>query len=439
MSGTESRETAARDIKRLISSVVRNDWSYDRASTRDSCPARPTSSSSFSGTLSHDRKVSEWRVREFDSSSSELEPQSSDHELDLESPSALRAVGDVGAERRRKRRRQMEEEMSWNEGLRVWMDRRDEWAGARTRREIRGLEKGRVGGGKNVGRENGNDGNGVLDPRAASASFSSSSSADRVGGDDESSTLAAKTEKTEASLGVAERAKNNNVTQLRREQQDQDEEQSTAPDDETKRKGSTETSITEPEQTLSRDTAKLGACAADYQHEAIEDDEEEGYEDADDQEEEDDDDEELDELLLPVAPSFIPPTNPIRATITPSIYPSIYTKVVVQGMTPTVPVNLADLTKALVQGWKNDGEWPPKPAVASIVLEDTATVPKKDAAAPPGGEGTSRRKNSITNAMRKGLHIVSHPFHHRRGSSSYSHSYSHSHDAGSGGASGPTA
>lgn len=65
--------------------------------------------------------------------------------------------------------------------------------------------------------------------------------------------------------------------------------------------------------------------------------------------------------LLPLCPPLISSSNPIRASITPATYPAIYSKVVVQGLTPTVPINLSDVVKALVQGWKEKGEWPPKP------------------------------------------------------------------------------
>lgn len=64
--------------------------------------------------------------------------------------------------------------------------------------------------------------------------------------------------------------------------------------------------------------------------------------------------------LLPLPLPLLPPENPIRASITPAAYSSIYSKVVTQGLTPTVPVNLSDMVKILVQGWKENGEWPPK-------------------------------------------------------------------------------
>ncbi|KAK8200471.1 hypothetical protein IWZ00DRAFT_535703 [Phyllosticta capitalensis] len=66
---------------------------------------------------------------------------------------------------------------------------------------------------------------------------------------------------------------------------------------------------------------------------------------------------------LPVAPRLLA-HNPIRDSITPRSYPDIYSKIVLQSQTPKVPINLRDMTTALVQGWKADGEWPPKPGPA---------------------------------------------------------------------------
>ena len=65
------------------------------------------------------------------------------------------------------------------------------------------------------------------------------------------------------------------------------------------------------------------------------------------------------EPLLPVALPLLS-GNTIRSSITSKTYPDIYNKIVVTSRTPLVPINLADMTKALVQGWKDNGEWPPK-------------------------------------------------------------------------------
>lgn len=66
--------------------------------------------------------------------------------------------------------------------------------------------------------------------------------------------------------------------------------------------------------------------------------------------------------LVPVAPRLLA-TNPIRASITPKAYSDIFQKIVVSSRTPSVPINLADMTKALVQGWKDSDEWPPRAGV----------------------------------------------------------------------------
>ena len=64
--------------------------------------------------------------------------------------------------------------------------------------------------------------------------------------------------------------------------------------------------------------------------------------------------------LIPLYPPLLPRTHPVRAPITPAAYPALYSKIVVKSMTPTVPINLADMTSAIVQGWKADDQWPPK-------------------------------------------------------------------------------
>ncbi|KAK0513869.1 hypothetical protein JMJ35_003591 [Cladonia borealis] len=70
--------------------------------------------------------------------------------------------------------------------------------------------------------------------------------------------------------------------------------------------------------------------------------------------------------LIPLIPPLLPPTHPIRSTITPQTYPAIYSKIILQGLSPTVPINLRDIVSALVQGWKKDGEWPPKGETPTI-------------------------------------------------------------------------
>ena len=93
--------------------------------------------------------------------------------------------------------------------------------------------------------------------------------------------------------------------------------------------------------------------------------------------------------LVPLAPPILPPENPIRASIQPATYPAIYDKIIIRGLSPTVPINLKDVVHALVAGWKKDDEWPPK------------SEPEKAAAAEgPRGEGNRLARRSVGRVKR---------------------------------------
>ena len=77
--------------------------------------------------------------------------------------------------------------------------------------------------------------------------------------------------------------------------------------------------------------------------------------------------------LLPVYPPLIPTSNPVRASIKPSTYPTLYSKVVVQGLTPTVPIPLPDMVQTLINGWKDDGTWPQGGGTPSIPIINEGT------------------------------------------------------------------
>jgi hypothetical protein len=78
---------------------------------------------------------------------------------------------------------------------------------------------------------------------------------------------------------------------------------------------------------------------------AIDNDEEDEWEDSDTE--------------VPIAPPLLPPTNAMRMSITPEAYNTIFDKVVLQQLTPSCPMNLSDVVRSCVHGWKRDGEWPP--------------------------------------------------------------------------------
>ncbi|KAJ5899333.1 hypothetical protein N7495_004077 [Penicillium taxi] len=354
---SENRDTAIQEAKIFVRKAVRHDWEFPAETVT------ATASLDLVDKLSENREVVEWRFREFDTSSSDLGAQSSD--TDDSDSEVIKNSNDPETVLRRKRRRQINEEMAWNEGLRMFIARRDAWSGARTRRQIRIKEKERKIASVQADTSTASDSDDTTVPSLASPAAS-----------DAEAPVSQLTDKADTLL-ISER--------------EQEDAQSIAQDDETTHKESTETGLTVPDQTSLGEVNHSMACTID----------------------DSDSEEELDEPVIPVAPPFIPADNIVRSTITPNIYPSIYTKVVVQGMTPTVPVNLADLTNAMVQGWKADGQWPPKPAVTSIVLQDDASIPKRDTGASDGQSPPARRKNSITNTIRKVFH---NPF-HRRGPS----------------------
>lgn len=71
--------------------------------------------------------------------------------------------------------------------------------------------------------------------------------------------------------------------------------------------------------------------------------------------------------MLPI-PEPILQDNPVRAKINSATYGEIYSKIILQCRTPTVPINLADVTKACVRGWMAEGNWPPKPGAADPLI-----------------------------------------------------------------------
>ena len=77
------------------------------------------------------------------------------------------------------------------------------------------------------------------------------------------------------------------------------------------------------------------------------------------------------ETLLPIPPPLLPPQNGMRASVTPSIYSSLYDKIVVHSLQPSCPVNLSDMLRSCVVGWKRDGERPPK----SLIPAAAPTTP----------------------------------------------------------------
>jgi hypothetical protein len=85
----------------------------------------------------------------------------------------------------------------------------------------------------------------------------------------------------------------------------------------------------------------------------------------------------------------------MRASVQPSMYGSLYDKVVAQSLQPSCPVNLADMLRACVVGWKRDGEWPPK----SVYPAPAAQTPNAEVLAMRQRKAQQQRnKNAAANA-----------------------------------------
>ncbi|KAL7806234.1 hypothetical protein V8C44DRAFT_339333 [Trichoderma aethiopicum] len=102
------------------------------------------------------------------------------------------------------------------------------------------------------------------------------------------------------------------------------------------------------------------------------------------------------ETLLPIPHPILPPNNSFRASITPSIYLSLYDKVILNNLQPSCPINLADMIRACVTGWKRDGEWPPRPSAPEpSVVAMRRKKAKKASTANGSSVGSTARRLSF--------------------------------------------
>ncbi|KAF3910567.1 hypothetical protein ABW21_db0202326 [Orbilia brochopaga] len=53
--------------------------------------------------------------------------------------------------------------------------------------------------------------------------------------------------------------------------------------------------------------------------------------------------------------------NPFYNAVVPEAYPQLYQRIIIKSNAPSIPINLQHMTNALIEGWKADGQWPPKP------------------------------------------------------------------------------
>ena len=382
MTTTEARDAAVRAAKKHLREIVRDDWTYNPSSS--GLPPQQPSSPPLSPAPTRD--IQEWRERVLDTSCDEQDGYEKSS-LALRSPSSARESYSPRPEspntaerrlleRRSKRRKLLEDEMSWNNGLRIFIERRDAWSGAEVRNRRRPVSS-RLESSKTTDHtdmsSDGQSGDG------------SRNSAEDVDMADQDSCFSSSLPR---SLSAAA---DTSVT--------------TAPDLQ-KHDSRTASGEMDGFAPLSPEAQLTDELLAQAQSEP----------------------------LIPVVPPIIPFSNPVRASIDSSIYPSIYSKVVLQSLTPTVPINLSDMTKALVQGWKADGQWPPQGTAQDVVaIKRRAAIAQNAHASGIMGSSRAGNRNQANEAaaatarqkragsgvgetMRKVLGLPLHPFHIRRSS-----------------------
>ncbi|KAL5345053.1 hypothetical protein ACLOAV_010007 [Pseudogymnoascus australis] len=108
------------------------------------------------------------------------------------------------------------------------------------------------------------------------------------------------------------------------------------------------------------------------------------------------------DTLLPIAPPLLPPSTPMRRNITTRAHSTIYDKVVMQSQTPMCPINLQTVVSSCVEGWKRDGEWPPRgtePEAAVAARRRAGAEKEKERG---GGEGRGVWRRSLQRVFGRG-------------------------------------
>ncbi|OAP54670.1 hypothetical protein AYL99_11118 [Fonsecaea erecta] len=298
-----SRTEATRTARRMVLSMVRDDWEWPPPPSSSPTTSPPVGNGGRSP-IPHREPIT-YRLREEAHSDLEMDDfaakrRAKSDPYKFESPEA---VGTVMAERRRKRRKMQEEEMSWNEGLRIWVERRDAWTGAlqqkphstrpterrpssTTKRHSYKSRLSQVFTGHKGDQPNSTDGGSTSWPVSPASPTPECSSGDSV---EATSATRISTNTTAEPLSPS--------------------------------------SSSQPPSSPSASSPSTEPGP-----------------------------------WIPIYPPILPQDNIIRERIKPSAYPTIYSKIVVQGLTPNVPIPLCHMIPALVEGWKSEGNWPPQPS-----------------------------------------------------------------------------
>lgn len=246
-------EHDTKSTKRYLHSILQDDWTYPSTQVNKSNPALHRDASGY--------RLRDESVSEYDSPTESKQARRGSNDYKFDSPDD---VGVVLDKRRARRRRLLEQEMTWNDGLRIWTLRRDAWTGA------------------------------IPHKPPSSASHVRKASSPRS--------------------------------------------KSKSPDT-SNRSSSSAPSWPLPTPTgnepipTATDANTLSPQVSAELH---------------------------DGPYLPIYPPLLLASHTLRSRIKPAAYPTLYSKVVIQGLAPNVPIPLDHMINALVEGWKAEGNWPPQ-------------------------------------------------------------------------------
>ncbi|KAL9599823.1 MAG: hypothetical protein Q9219_003609 [cf. Caloplaca sp. 3 TL-2023] len=304
----QRRVAATQSAKREVLANVREDWTW------------PPSADRSAERFVRRRNSTEWHERESDSSplASRSPSPTCPDPYRFESPDSI-APPFVSA--RSKRRRLLDDELGWNEGLRVFSERRDSWTGAEVRSPVPDSKKTLLSGSM---------------PNQEETMMATD---EEHPNDHHNEFTILNIHTTDVCSSISTSSHSPNASTFSRPSfpPSIQTSPSSAPQD---------TSTSHPSSPTASPTCEL-------------------------------------RTLVPIAPPLLSPTShPDLVPVTPPIYPTIYTKCVVQGIAPSFPINLKHVVGSLVQGWKEEGEWPPKPPAAVV------------------GEGVGARRERLWEKMR---------------------------------------
>lgn len=315
-----ARADASRAAKRYLMTIVRNDWEYPPpAETEKDLYRRPDG-----------KEPTSWRLRD-DGSEDELDhahPTSPTKRRSKSNPYRFEnpdAVADYVRERQVKRRKVLYEQMEWNHGLNHWVRQRDAWTGAvwtppttvvrSESAEVREAKQNTLG----LILEKGD----ITDSGTTTATSVSSGTEDHPPAANQQSSRPERYTQSPDRLHSPFNSNSNPDT-------------STSSLEHT----TTLTTATTGRTTTGSSAAKPISTTATADKHPPPDDTRPGP-------------------YIPMHAPLFPSDNVLRSRISAPAYPAIYSKIVVQCLTPNIPIPLPDMVRALVAGWKEEGNWPP--------------------------------------------------------------------------------